>query len=465
MQKERLYKPPRADRYAVSRPPATKHKGISKPDILSSSVMGKPGSGYRAARSRYIRWATALIIILSGVWTSWAGAAGPTVIHFSPADSLSTIGKTLSKALAGTWVVLSPGIYQGQLKIARAKGISTHPITLSGGNGVILEAWDSTRQNRDGYGTCGILIEKSAHVVVTGITITGAERGITIGGSTHIQIQNCDIHDIRHYGIMNYRSSQTGIIGNRISRSLKEHGIYISGAARQITIQDNRIEKTHINGIHCNGKIQGCTIERNQLHDIGIYPFPEGGAAITLIKGVSRARVRNNIFVNIHGQGMTLNGTDIEISNNLFHDVAWSILLGLPGASRIFFTNNMIMEDRAVPFQITPDVLTTFASDYNYFKLNRQRLYESKDQRLNWTQWQQKGFDRHSLRHKKGSPFIQPIPSGLAPIETYRLNPSSPAVDGGCPDLEDRAMPPGLGSRRSDMGIHGGPANANQWRL
>jgi len=390
----------------------------------------------------------------------FAGTARADVINFSPSDGLDKIGRTISKVLPGTEIRLSSGIYHGTLRISRAKGISTNPVMVVGRKGTVIDAWDPARQDRGGYGEHGILIESSSHVILKKIEIQGAERGITIGNGMNISVLDCRIHDIRNYGIMNYKSSGSRMVGNHISRSLKEHGIYISGQARDVQIRENIIEDTHINGIHCNGKIVSCVIERNQLYRIGTYPSKEGGAAVTMINGASGALIRNNLFVDIYGQGLTLAGPGIRVINNVFHDVAWSIILGIQGASNIEFFNNIIIEKNAVPFQIHGGALVSFACDYNYYCMKHQLFYESQGKKMHWKQWRKKEFDSHSVRGN--IPFPGKSATSDAMMSDYRLDPASFAVDGGMPELEDAGIPPGRGGIRSDMGVFGGPGNGWQ---
>ncbi len=409
--------------------------------------------------TRFLFWIIG-IWMAAGLLMISAGTARADVIAFSPSDGLEKIGRTISKVLPGTEIRLSPGIYHGILRISRAKGISTNPVMVLGAKGTVIDGWNPDRQNRDGYGEHGILIQNSAHVILKNIEIQGVERGITIGSAMNISVLDCRIHDIRNYGIMNYKSSGSRMVGNHISRSLKEHGIYISGQASDVQIRENIIEDTHINGIHCNGKIVSCVIERNQLHRIGTYPSKEGGAAVTMVNGASDALIRNNLFVHIYGQGLTVAGPGIRVVNNVFHDVAWSIILGLQGASHIEFFNNIVIEKKAVPFQIHGGVLASFTCDYNYYHMKNQFLYESQGKKMSWKQWQKKEFDLHSVRGN--TPFTGRSTTSEDMMSDYRLNPSSFAVDGGMPELEDSAIPPGRGGIRSDMGVFGGPGNGWQ---
>ena len=391
-----------------------------------------------------------LILVLPGLVRA-------DIIDFTPSDGMEKIGKTISRVQPGSEIRLLPGIYRGTLRIARAKGISTHPVMVVGTKGTIIDAWNVARQDRGGYGEHGILIQNSSHVILKGIEIQGAERGITIGNAMDISILGCHIHDVRNYGIMNYKSAGTRMAGNRISRSLKEHGIYISGQAQDIQIRENIIADSHINGIHCNGRITSSIIERNQFYRIGTYPSKEGGAAVTMVNGASDALIQNNLFVDIYGQGFTVSGAGVKIINNVFHNVAWSVILGIQGVSNLEFINNIVIEGKAVPFQIHGGGLVSFACDYNYYCLKNQPFYESHGEKMNWRQWRNKGFDSHSVQGKMPFTTTTNIPKEL--LFDYLPAPDSIAVDGGMPELKDGRIPPGLGGIRSDLGIFGGPGN------
>ena len=90
----------------------------------------------------------------------------------------------------------------------------------------------------------------------------------------------------------------TTIAENTIERSHVEHGIYISGAGKQVTVSKNVIRDTHINGIHVNGVVAAPVISDNKLERIGSFPTKEGGAALTLIGGTSAPVVSGNSFKN-----------------------------------------------------------------------------------------------------------------------------------------------------------------------
>lgn len=367
-------------------------------------------------------------------------------IQFTPEDSLTKINKIIGKATPGTEIHLLPGEYLGQLNISRVKGTAKNPIKIIGSKGSVINA----RKH-------GILIQNSIYIMIDSIEIKNAERGITVGGSQQISITNCSIHDVQNYGIMNYKSSGTTIGNNTIQRSLKEHGIYISSEAQGIKIHDNFIQDTHINGIHCNGKILSPVIERNIFHRIGYYPDKEGGASITIVGGASNALIRNNVFFHIYGQAVTIGGPGVKVMNNLFHDVSWSILLGLQGASSLSFLNNIIIDKNTVPFQILGMNLNSFKSDYNYYALKKQKIYAYNGKKYSWGQWKKRGFDLQSMAGD--IPVLNPS-KGLKDMDwNYQLIHHSKAVDGGAPFLKDNKLPPGIGSKRSDIGAFGGPAN------
>ena len=279
-----------------------------------------------------------------------------------------------------------------------------------------------------------------------------------MGGCNNITIRNCYVHDMSNYGIMNYRSSKTIIENNKIERSSIEHGIYVSGAANGIAIKDNFIEDTHVNGIHCNGKISSAIIEGNVLHRIGYYPSKEGGAGITVVGGASNFIIRNNQFVHIHGQGLTVAGPNVTIINNSFHDLAWSAILAIGQANSLKFMNNIVSEGKAVPLQVRPAFLSSFVCDYNYYVLGKQKIYTTQKTAYNLKKWQEKGFDKHSIQSK--DPFLKASKGLKDTTWSYELKPDSRAVDAGDPSLIDKQRPPGIGrEERSDMGAFGGPGN------
>ncbi|OLN29420.1 hypothetical protein DVDV_1098 [Desulfovibrio sp. DV] len=182
---------------------------------------------------------------------------------------------------------------------------------------------------------------------------------------------------------MSYKSNNTKISNNTIERSYREHGIYMSASGNTPTIADNTIRDTHINGIHINGTIVNPTVSNNHLERTGTFPVKEGGAAITLVGGVTDPVVRHNTFTGIYGQGITVNAPNAAIIENNFVSYTWSGILGLPKALDLKLTGNTFADSKVIPLQLNADVIPSLTATGQHYapgipvcqEQNSQRTY------------------------------------------------------------------------------------------
>ncbi|MBI5547948.1 MAG: right-handed parallel beta-helix repeat-containing protein [Deltaproteobacteria bacterium] len=298
-----------------------------------------------------------------------------------------------------------------------------------------------------------LMIERSHFLVIEGFEITGSSRGITLGACDSVVIRRNYIHDITNYGIMNYRSDRTLIEHNRIERSSIEHGIYLSDSGTGVVVSDNFIAHTQINGIHMNGALVSPVVRRNVIFRSGTYPAFEGGAGITYIGGASDGLITNNLLIDVGGQGMTVLSSGAKIRNNVLDGWTWSGILTSASTTHLELTNNIFVSASASPLGIDASARPSLKADYNFYVLGSQAITGSEP----FATWQASGQDMHG--QTGASPFAHTNAGREPNAALYALAPQSSAVDTGAPELEDAFLPPGLGERRSDLGIFGGPDN------
>ena len=269
----------------------------------------------------------------------------------------------------GSTLRLMPGRHTMPLHLSDLHGTAQAPIRITAEPGAVLDGWQDKAAGKFGPGS-GILLEKSSDVVLEGLNITGFERGITLGSCRMITVRGNTITDVSNYGIMSYMSDAVSLLENRIERSRLEHGIYVSGAAKQILISKNIIRDTHINGIHVNGNVVAPVISGNTLERTGLYPTKEGGAGLTLIGGTTSPLVQGNHFKNIYGQGITLDAPNATVGDNTFESCAWSSILGLPHALNLHLTGNAFQDSKVIPLQLTAGIIPSLSASGNRFATN-----------------------------------------------------------------------------------------------
>ena len=298
----------------------------------------------------------------------------------------------------GQKIILSKGAYDAPFNASGLKGLPGNPIVITGE--VTAEDSKGISPNYKDFPTLpGMLLQNCNYVRVEGLHFTGGQRGITLGSCNDVTVKNVHVSKISNFGIMNYDSSNTTITSCLIEYSSAEHGIYLSGHGDNLLVSGNKIMNTHVNGIHCNGPLTNIKILNNQLINIGTYPDKEGGAAITLIGGATKALVEGNTFSNIYGQGITVGGTEIVITKNVFESYAWSGLLILPSSKSIKVIANQFLDKKVVPYNFNESILSSLESRENVFKISSgvvclKTLKDGKTEvQINSSEWKKMGFD------------------------------------------------------------------------
>lgn len=322
-----------------------------------------------------------------------ANAAQGREVLVRPSDPPATVHNLVRSLGPGGTVRFSAGVYSKGLHITDLRGTPQAPIRITADPGVSIEGWRDKASKAFGPGS-GILLEKSSNVSIEGLSISGFERGITLGGCQMVTLKGNTITDVANYGIMSYRSDATTIVDNRIERAHLEHGIYISDAATRIIISKNFIRDTHVNGIHINGAVAAPIIDSNRFERTGSFPTKEGGAALTLIGGTTSPLVEKNQFKNIHGQGVTVDAPNAVFNANSFESCAWSSILGLPRSMNLRLSNNIFQDPKVIPLVLSSAILSTLQASGDRFsagipvcQLNEsQRTFTLKD-------WQGMGKD------------------------------------------------------------------------
>ena len=314
-------------------------------------------------------------------------------VQIRPDMDPAALQNQLRSLQPGSTIRLLPGRHTKQLHFSNLHGTPSTPILITASPDAILEG--PYNGSSDTFTkSSGILLDSSSDIVLEQLTISGFERGITIGGCRSVTVKSNKIHDIGNYGVMNYHSDGTKITGNKIERSYREHGIYVSESGKDIEVLDNIIQDTHINGIHINGNIPKPIVTGNTLLRTGSFPTKEGGAGLTLVGGTTEPVVERNTFKDIYGQGITTEAPNSTIKDNTFESYSWSGILGLPKAQGLKLVNNTFRDSKVIPLQLYPVVLSSLSATGNRYSTSGPVCQEYDSNRTyGLKQWREIGKD------------------------------------------------------------------------
>ncbi|MFG2355773.1 right-handed parallel beta-helix repeat-containing protein [Streptomyces sp. NPDC048521] len=229
-------------------------------------------------------------------------ATGGLLLSAGPASAASTIEvgtaaqlKTaLGSARPGDTIHLADGTYTGNFK-ATAPATATARITLTGSPKAVLTA-------SGGY---GLHLNGASYWTVSGLTVTGGQKGIMIDAADGVVVDGVTVHGLDMEGVHFRTSSTDGVIRNSTiydtgndGRGMGE-GVYV-GSAGTLSDRSDRIRILH--------------------NTIG----PDvGGESIDIKEGTTGAQIIGNTF---DGSGLTganyddswvdVKGNDVLVQDN-----------------------------------------------------------------------------------------------------------------------------------------------------
>src|SRR6476661_2905773 len=175
--------------------------------------------------------------------------------------------------------------------------------------------------------------------------ITG--DGINLEGADYVTIEGFKITGATRAGIRSVINTGENILiqNNTTSRSVDQHGIYVSNSADNPIIRGNRVWGNHDAGIQLNadvsmggdGIITNALIENNVIYDNGL-----GGGASINCDGVQNSVIRNNLIYNAHATGIVLyvgNGAAGSSGNLVVNN---TVLVAADGRWAVSVTNGSI---------------------------------------------------------------------------------------------------------------------------
>ena len=387
-----------------------------------------------------MRSLTALLVALVFLAAPGGADAAPlrtlhvaTTGNDSADGSLATPWRTLQRAAnlvrAGDQVIVRPGHYAGFN--LTTSGTATNPIVFSADPGVIVDAPNPVRTQD------GINLEGASWIVIEGFTVIGMPRtGIRSVTNAHVTIRR-NVGDANgRWGILTGFSDDLLIEDNVMSRSVAEHGIYVSNSGDRPVIRRNHVWGNSGNGIHMNGDlsqggdgiISSAVVEANVIHGNG----RTGGSGING-DGVQGSRIVNNILYDNHASGISLyriDGAQGARNNLVAHntivqaaDGRWAInIQDASTGNRV--VNNILLTLHTFrgAIAISTDSLPGFVSDAN--AVTPRFTLDGGDSVLNLAGWRTAtGQDAHTLASTPAALFAD------AAAGDYHLRADSPARD------------------------------------
>lgn len=351
---------------------------------------------------------------------------------------------------AGDTVMVLPGTYVGF--DLRSSGTAALPITFSAQAGVLIDQDNAVTPD-------GINLEGLSYAVVEGFEVMGVTRaGIRAAVCDHVTIRGNRTDQNGRWGIFTGFCDDLVIEDNECSRSVAEHGIYVSNSGDRPIIRGNLVWSNHANGIHMNGDVsQGgdgiisdALVEDNMIFDNG-----SGGGSGINADGVQSSVFRNNLLFENHASGISLyridgggpssgnlviNNTVVQASNG-----RWCLNIR-DGSTANTIYNNIFYNQHPFRGSISLDAasLPNTVSDYN--AVMDRFSTDGGDTVISLAAWRAAtGQDSHSLLATPDQLFVDWT------NDDYHLSASSPAIDSGTStsapprDLEGNARPVGGG--------------------
>lgn len=335
---------------------------------------------------------------------------------------------------AGDSVTVRVGTYVGF--DLRTDGTAASRITFQAEAGVAINARNARTPD-------GINLEGADYVTIEGFALNGLPRaGIRSVLNQHVTIRNNTADSNGTWGIFTGFSDDLLIENNVTTRSVAEHGIYVSNSGDRPVIRNNLIWGNRGNGIHMNGDlsqggdglISGALVERNTIYDNG-----RGGGSGINADGVQSSRIQNNLLYNNHASGISLYRIDgaagsknnIVVNNTVVQaaDGRWALNIQSGSTGNTVY-NNILYNNHSFrgSIDVSQDSLPGLTSNYN--AVMDRFTTNGGNSVLTLAQWRSAtGQDANSIIATPSALFVSVAGND------YHLSATSPAIDRGTATL------------------------------
>jgi len=429
--------------------------------INTNAIVGQS----RTAASRTIQtWARILALALpwTWVWSSDVGAADYWVAsrgrdatgQGNQTRPWATLQYAADRVRPGDTVHVRDGDYEGF--DLRHGGNPDAPVSFKAeGKRVRI-----VRRNRNTPD--GINVEGASYVVIDGFIVNEMPRaGVRAVLGSHLTIRGIRASHNGSWGILTGHCDDLAVIGNQVSNSVKEHGIYVSNSGDRPIIRGNVAWGNRGCGIHMNGDlsqrgdgiISHAVVESNLIFENG-----KGGGSGINCDGVQDSKFQNNLLYNNHSSGISLyridgaaSSTGNSVINNTIvqaADARWAVNVTNKSTNNVIVNNILFHKGSRGSINVSADSLSGLRSDHNIVVDRFSR--DDGGHFISLAEWQSStGLDRHSQVSKAQDVFVN------LESNDYHLRDGSPALDAADPamapslDMEGRTRPIGV---RPDIG-------------
>jgi hypothetical protein len=385
----------------------------------------------------------------------WVGPKGRDAAGLgSQTRPWATLQYAADRVHVGDTVHVRDGRYQGfDLRRGGSQGM---PVSFKA-DGKQVRIVRRNRRTPD-----GINVEGASYVLIEGFIVDDMPRaGVRAVNGSHVTIRGIRAAHNDAWGIFTAHCDDVAIIGNQVSGSVKEHGIYVSNSGDRPVIRGNVLWGNRGCGIHMNGDIgqggdgiiSGAIVENNVIFENG----KAGGSGINC-DGVQASKLQNNLLYNNYSSGISLYRIDgaagstgnFVINNTIVQpaQARWAINITDNSTSNVVLNNILLHTGSKGSFNISADSLAGLRSDYNVV-IDRVSP-DAGGRFITLTEWQSAtAMDRHSVVSKPQDLFVN------FASNDFHLHAGSPAVDKADPataagvDIDGRTRPRGAGP---DMG-------------
>ncbi|QDU26113.1 Cadherin domain protein [Anatilimnocola aggregata] len=380
--------------------------------------------------------------------TFYVSNAGSDTNNGSAATPWSSLQKAANVVNAGDTVIVRAGNYTGfEL---RRDGTASARIVFQAEAGVNITS-------RNAMTPDGINLEGADYVTIDGFTVNNMPRtGIRSVTNHHVILRNNKLDSNGRWGILTGFSDDILIENNVASRSVAEHGIYVSNSGDRPIIRNNTIWGNRANGIHMNGDlsqggdgiISGAIVEGNTIYGNG-----GGGGSGINGDGVQSSTFRNNLIYDSKASGISLyridggagSSNNTIVNNTVIVSATGRWALNIQdGSTGNTVRNNVFYNYHSYrgSIDISANSMAGFTSDYNVI-MNRFTT-NGGDSIQTLAQWRaSSGQDQHSIVATPTQVFVNPA------AFDFHLLAGGPAINAGTSqfapavDLAGNARPQG----------------------
>lgn len=369
--------------------------------------------------------------------TLWVSNDGSDVTgDGSAAQPWKSLQHAADQVGPGDYVIVQPGQYWGMNMTTDGKPDAR--ITFHALPGVVIDEPNPENQ------LDGINLEGADYVTIEGFQVHDMPRaGLrSVNNSGAIFRGNVSDHN-GFWGLLTGWSYDLLVENNVMSRSQREHGIYISNSSDDGVVRNNIVWGNNDSGIQFNadGYLEGDGVHsRNLIEGNVVYGNGVGGGAAINLDGFQDGVVRNNLLYDNHSTGIVLYvgfaaepSTNNLVQNNtvvMAEDARWA-LLAWNGSSGNVLVNNILLNKNPNRGSISVETGSEPArSDYNIL----QNKFDVNGYSATFADWQafSGGQDAHSIVVPQSDVnslladlFVDPS------MQDFHLAASSPAIDAG----------------------------------